>query len=130
MIHELEFTSRCLICGEKLYIKHSKGQNYCEICSGIMKRLQMVKIKIRRLVKRFPDRVEIISRCNCKDNRRHRHHPDYEQPFRVMEICPCCHSGIHALKLKKENLPTDRADALRIIERLEEVYRVAMDNNH
>jgi rRNA maturation protein Nop10 len=40
--------------------------------------------------------VPLAMKCErCGGEARHRHHPDYSEPLKVMHLCVRCHSAIH-----------------------------------
>ena len=43
-------------------------------------------------------RIPLADACElCGAKARHRHHPDYSQPLRIMHVCASCHKRIHML---------------------------------
>jgi hypothetical protein len=43
-----------------------------------------------------PDKINIIYECSCNHPRKHRHHPNYDEPYTVLLLCPSCHRKEHA----------------------------------
>jgi len=44
----------------------------------------------------YPDKIEILHRCPCEAEWRVKHHPNYDFPYKVMNLCARCHKQLHA----------------------------------
>lgn len=42
------------------------------------------------------DHLLILYECPCDHPKKHNHHPDYNEPFMVIRLCPACHAKEHA----------------------------------
>lgn len=40
--------------------------------------------------------LKILHRCNCRADWRVKHHPNYDYPEKIMDLCAQCHKQLHA----------------------------------
>lgn len=83
----------CVFCGEKI----KKGKKlpiirYCEKCSYLTKTPQEYAYYLN---KKYPQKIKITYKCRCDIEFKIRHHPDYNKPFIVEELCLSCHQRAH-----------------------------------
>ena len=61
------------------------------------------KNRVGYLMRKYPERVRILYECSCRiyhpygnGNKKHRHHPNYSDPFDVCLLCAKCHMREHS----------------------------------
>jgi len=96
-------TRRCDVCyiiARELSVKAVFGKNhFCIFCGKRMKNTNAkfccnpkgIVAVSRSLMKMHPEKIRIISTCNCKNVRKILHHPDHTKPFDVYGVCFPCH---------------------------------------
>ena len=91
----------CVFCGTKIYwVKRRPVRWTCEKCFPISP-----KQRAHSLNQRHPNKIKVIRKCDCVVNRRVKHHPDYNNPFEVEDLCYPCHMKEH-IKMNGNNTAT------------------------
>jgi len=67
----------------------------CENCPPINDRMFTPSMWAQRLCVAYPERVQILFECTCKNVKKIKHHPRYEKPFEVIVCCTKCHMAEH-----------------------------------
>jgi hypothetical protein len=61
--------------------------------------------------------IEVIFECTCAKDKKIRHHPDYDQPNKVMRLCQKCHSQEHSRINQQEKQLLTNMIAIKLLYR-------------
>ena len=102
--------SICRVCSAEKCHKYWKSERGKMAAIRYYRKKRRLYKKIEyahNAVKRKITRVGVCSRCGSSSETTERHHPDYDTPLVVVELCRDCHRAIHAFA----SIFTNSADA-------------------
>ena len=103
----------CYYCGSEIIKTKHCHKNVCLSCSQPTENKYIQQNKANSLVSRFPDRVVILYECNCNNDEKEKHHPDYFFPYFICKLCKKCHKAEHR-RMRKNGISSFQISKLTL----------------
>jgi len=94
---------KCRNLSLKVSVKSVVGKNrFCIYCKKPLKnRVRFCcnpnadSARSKFLMKKHPEKIRILKKCNCDKKKKVKHHPDHHFPYDVYLLCYSCHFKEH-----------------------------------